>query len=163
MILLLIVCVVPSNSSNEEGSVRWCWGASLHACQHSSSDICWLAGRCFLQHRQESRRILLDQDDLTDYTVMPGARYNLYCANVARSYLVDPSKTQQDEYAAVLAAMEAATKALVPGVPCSDAYNAAVKALEVGAPTVAPVVLRRLSSCTLQPARAVIEQDPRGG
>ncbi len=60
-----------------------------------------------------------------------GTRYNLFCANLARSYLVDPSKTQQDEYTAVLAAAEAATKALVPGAPCSDAYSAAVKALEV--------------------------------
>ncbi|KAK9903552.1 hypothetical protein WJX75_008667 [Coccomyxa subellipsoidea] len=59
-----------------------------------------------------------------------GARYNLFCANLARTYLVDPSKTQQEEYAALLAAAEAATKALVPGAPCSDAFAAAVKALE---------------------------------
>lgn len=62
-----------------------------------------------------------------------GARYNLFCANLARTYLVDPSKTQQEEYAALLAAAEAATKALVPGAPCSDAFAAAVKALEVWA------------------------------
>ncbi|CAL8465250.1 g4785 [Coccomyxa elongata] len=59
-----------------------------------------------------------------------GTRYNLFCANLARTFLVDPSKAQQDEYTALLAAAEAATKALVPGAPCSDAYSAAVKALE---------------------------------
>ena len=51
---------------------------------------------------------------------------------MARTYLVDPSKRQQEEYAALLAALEAAVKALVPGAPCSAAHAAAVEALEVG-------------------------------
>lgn len=42
-----------------------------------------------------------------------------------------------------MAAMEAAVKALKPGAPCSDAYAAAVKALEVR-PTPS---LRRLKFC----------------
>jgi Xaa-Pro aminopeptidase len=50
---------------------------------------------------------------------------------VARTFLVDPNKKQQEEYGALLAGMEAAVKALVPGAPCSDAYAAAVKAIEV--------------------------------
>ena len=62
-----------------------------------------------------------------------GARYSLYCANAARTYLVDPSKQQQEQYAALLAAVEAASKALEPGAKCSAAYSAAVQALEVWA------------------------------
>ena len=60
-----------------------------------------------------------------------GAKYSQYCGIVARTYLIDPNKQQEQEYAALVAAMEAAVKALRPGAPCSDAYAAAVKALEV--------------------------------
>ena len=72
-----------------------------------------------------------------------GAKYSQYCAIVARTYLIDPNKQQEQEYAALVAAMEAAVKALKPGTPCSDAYAAAVKALEVR-PTSS---LHRLKSC----------------
>ena len=72
-----------------------------------------------------------------------GAKYSQYCGIVARTYLIDPNKQQEQEYAALVAAMEAAVKALKPGAPCSDAYAAAVKALEVR-PTPS---LRRLKSC----------------
>lgn len=60
-----------------------------------------------------------------------GAKYSQYCGIVARTYLIDPNKQQEQEYAALVAATEAAVKALKPGAPCSDAYAAAVKALEV--------------------------------
>lgn len=71
-------------------------------------------------------------DDATSCYTCSGARYSLYCANAARTYLVDPSKQQQEQYAALLAAAEAASKALVPGAKCSAAYAAAVQELEVG-------------------------------
>ena len=60
-----------------------------------------------------------------------GAKYSQYCAITARTYLIDPNKQQEQEYAALVAALEAAVKALKPGAPCSDAYATAVKALEV--------------------------------
>lgn len=44
---------------------------------------------------------------------------------------MDPNAKQQEEYAALMAAMEAAVKAIVPGSPLCDAYAAAVKAIEV--------------------------------
>lgn len=61
-----------------------------------------------------------------------GVKYSQYCAIIARTYLIDPVKQQEQEYAALVAAMEAAVKALKPGAPCSDAHAAAVKALQVG-------------------------------
>ena len=49
---------------------------------------------------------------------------------MARTYLVDPNDRQKAEYLGLLAAMEAAAKALVPGAPCSAAHAAAVQSLE---------------------------------
>ncbi len=83
-----------------------------------------------------------------------GAKYSLYCANVARTYLVDPSKRQQEEYAALLAALEAAVKALVPGAPCSAAHAAAVAALEVS-DGVCPMALCPSALCPSALCRAV--------
>ncbi|GAB4820394.1 hypothetical protein N2152v2_007440 [Parachlorella kessleri] len=60
-----------------------------------------------------------------------GAKYASYCANVARTYFVDPSKKQEEEYAALLAAHQAAVAALVEGAPMSAAHEAVVKALKV--------------------------------
>ncbi|CAL5222238.1 g4572 [Coccomyxa viridis] len=63
-------------------------------------------------------------------TVSIGAKYSQYCAIVGRTYLINPSKQQEQEYAALSAAMDAAVSALKPGAPCSDAHAAAVKALQ---------------------------------
>ncbi len=43
----------------------------------------------------------ISSDDKLRYDVIIaslGARYNMYCANVARTLLVDPSKQQEAEY-----------------------------------------------------------------
>ncbi len=68
---------------------------------------------------------------ISSQRLLAGAKYSQYCAIVARTYLIDPNKQQEQEYSALLAAMDAAVKALKPGAPCSDAYAAAVKALQV--------------------------------
>ena len=65
------------------------------------------------------------------YCAGAGAKYAQYCAIVSRTYLIDPNKQQEQEYAALAAAMDAVVKALKPGAPCSDAYAAAIKALQV--------------------------------
>ncbi|KAK9824573.1 hypothetical protein WJX72_011424 [[Myrmecia] bisecta] len=59
-----------------------------------------------------------------------GARYSMYCANVARTYLVDPNKVQEAEYKALLAAQEAALRSLTEGASLAAPYHAAVKALQ---------------------------------
>ena len=45
--------------------------------------------------------------------------------------MVDPTKTQEAEYKALLDAQSAAISALKPGKPMSDAYNAVVSVLQV--------------------------------
>ncbi len=58
-------------------------------------------------------------------------RYASYCANIARTYFVDPNKQQEAEYAALFSAQQAAVAALVEGAPMSAAYEAVVKTLQV--------------------------------
>ena len=60
-----------------------------------------------------------------------GARYSMYCANVARTYLVDPTAQQEKEYTALLEAQQAAIAALVEGAPMSAPYTAAAQSLQV--------------------------------
>ena len=62
---------------------------------------------------------------------LAGAKYSQYCAIAGRTYLINPSKQQEQEYVALSAAMDAAVSALKPGAPCSDAYAAAIKELQV--------------------------------
>ena len=60
-----------------------------------------------------------------------GARYSMYCANIARTFLVDPVKQQEEEYKALLQAQDKAIATLVEGAPISAAMAACVQALEV--------------------------------
>ncbi|ETN46105.1 uncharacterized protein HMPREF1541_00289 [Cyphellophora europaea CBS 101466] len=55
-----------------------------------------------------------------------GLRYKTYCAAVARTFLVDPSKSQTTNYKILLAAHEAAIEAAKDNVPAKDVYNKAL-------------------------------------
>ena len=59
-----------------------------------------------------------------------GARHTQYCANIARTLMIDPSKQMEDVYAAALAAQEAALAALVDGADLAAPHDAAKAALE---------------------------------
>lgn len=56
-----------------------------------------------------------------------GTRYSSYCASIARTYLIDPTKQQELEYAALLAAQEAAIAALKEGATATSVMEAAVQ------------------------------------
>ena len=58
----------------------------------------------------------------------------MYCANVARTYVIDPSKEQEAQYRALLDAQAAAIGALVEGAPLSAAHEAATATLQVRSP-----------------------------
>jgi len=58
-----------------------------------------------------------------------GARYTQYCANIGRTYMVDPTPAQEATYSAVLAAQEAGLAALVDGATCSSVYEAVKESL----------------------------------
>jgi len=62
-------------------------------------------------------------------TVALGARYQLYCSNVVRTFLVDAPKAVTKAYDTLLGMHTAALKAMVPGKPLKYVYATAVKYL----------------------------------
>ncbi|KAJ4721704.1 FACT complex subunit SPT16 [Melia azedarach] len=67
-----------------------------------------------------------------------GARYNSYCSNIARSFLIDATPLQSKAYEVLLKAHEAAIGALKPGSKVSAAYQAALSVVEKEAPELVP-------------------------
>lgn len=63
-----------------------------------------------------------------------GSRYNSYCANLARTFLIDSNATQSKAYQTLLKAHEAALGALNPGNKASSVYKAALAVVEKEAP-----------------------------
>ncbi|KAH6772581.1 global transcription factor C [Perilla frutescens var. frutescens] len=67
-----------------------------------------------------------------------GCRYNSYCSNVSRTYLIDADAVQSKAYEVLLKAHEAAILALKPGNRISAVYNAALAVVERDAPELVP-------------------------
>ncbi|KAF9594053.1 hypothetical protein IFM89_027027 [Coptis chinensis] len=71
-----------------------------------------------------------------------GSRYNCYCSNVARSFLIDANPIQNKAYEVLLRAHEAAITALKPGNKVSAAYGEALSVIMRDAPEFAPNLTR---------------------
>ena len=67
-------------------------------------------------------------------TASLGARYKSYCANVGRTYVINPGKTQEKHYKLLLEVQGEAISALRVGAPLSAAYEAASNRLKSKAP-----------------------------
>ncbi|KAK6138487.1 hypothetical protein DH2020_027763 [Rehmannia glutinosa] len=67
-----------------------------------------------------------------------GSRYNSYCSNVARTFLIDANPVQSKSYEVLLKAHDAAIAALKPGNKAADVYLAAVSVVENEAPELVP-------------------------
>lgn len=63
-----------------------------------------------------------------------GSRYNSYCSNVARTFLIDANPMQSKAYEVLLKAHEAAIGALKAGNKAGDVYLAALSVVEKEAP-----------------------------
>ncbi|KAK5071914.1 FACT complex subunit spt16 [Lithohypha guttulata] len=63
-----------------------------------------------------------------------GFRYRTYASVIARTYLVDPSKSQVANYKILVAAHDAAILAMKEGAACKDVYNAALGAIKAKKP-----------------------------
>ncbi|KAG1678588.1 hypothetical protein FOA52_012595 [Chlamydomonas sp. UWO 241] len=59
-----------------------------------------------------------------------GCRYASYCANISRTYIINPTKKQEDEYGALLAAHEAVMAGLVDGAAIAGVVDKAVEVLK---------------------------------
>ncbi|KAJ6808865.1 FACT complex subunit SPT16-like [Iris pallida] len=71
-----------------------------------------------------------------------GSRYNNYCSNVARTFLIDSNPTQSKAYEVLLKAHDAAISALKPGNVVGAAYRAAVAVVEKDAPELLPFLTK---------------------
>lgn len=71
-----------------------------------------------------------------------GSRYNSYCSNVARTFLIDANAMQIKAYEVLLKAHEAAVGALKSGNKVSAVYSAAVSVVEKDAPELAANLTR---------------------
>ncbi|KAJ8773971.1 hypothetical protein K2173_009402 [Erythroxylum novogranatense] len=67
-----------------------------------------------------------------------GSRYNSYCSNLARTYLIDANPLQTKTYEVLLRAHDAAISALKPGNKVNTAYQAALSVVEKEAPQLVP-------------------------
>jgi nucleosome binding factor SPN SPT16 subunit len=52
-----------------------------------------------------------------------GARYQMYCANVTRTYFIDPDDKRQAQYKAVLKVYEASLAKMLPGATLGSVYE----------------------------------------
>ncbi|KJX93430.1 FACT complex subunit spt16 like protein [Zymoseptoria brevis] len=63
-----------------------------------------------------------------------GLRYQTYASTIARTYLVEPNKTQESMYKLLLSVHEAVIKELRDGVQAKDVYNKAVAVIKAKKP-----------------------------
>lgn len=63
-------------------------------------------------------------------TISLGSRYQNYCSNVARTFLVDPPKAVSDTYETLIDVHEACLAVMKPGNTLKSVYAAAVKQLK---------------------------------
>ncbi|KAF2674877.1 SPT16-domain-containing protein, partial [Microthyrium microscopicum] len=85
-----------------------------------------------------------DQKILHAGTIVAGVgmRYNTYSSLVARSYLVDPTKTQEANYKLLLSVHEQVIKSIKDGVTAKDLYAKAIAAVKAKKPELADKFLK---------------------
>ncbi|XP_027335237.1 FACT complex subunit SPT16-like [Abrus precatorius] len=102
-------------------------------------DICYppifQSGAVFdLRPSAVSNDELLHYDSASVIICAVGARYNSYCSNIARTFLIDAERIQSRAYEVLLKAQEAVIGSLKPGNRLSTAYQAAASVVERDAP-----------------------------
>jgi nucleosome binding factor SPN SPT16 subunit len=84
-------------------------------------------GKYDLKISAQSTSDILKQDIIT---ISLGARYKLYCSNIARTFLVDPPKKVSETYEILLEVQEVCFKAMQVGQQLKAVYKAAVNYLQ---------------------------------
>ena len=75
-----------------------------------------------------------------------GLRYRMYCSMVARTYLVDPNKSQEANYKLLLTIHETVIKEIREGALLKDIYSKAVRLLKTKRPELEKHFVRSLGS-----------------
>ena len=73
-----------------------------------------------------------------------GLRYRSYCSNVGRTYLIDPTKEQSDNYDFLLKLQQRVFDGLKPGATLKSVYQAAVKFVEQQKPALVQHLVKNL-------------------
>ncbi|KAL7235426.1 hypothetical protein ACSBR1_018840 [Camellia fascicularis] len=90
--------------------------------------------RSFLNLQKLSNDENLYYDSTSVIICAIGSRYNSYCSNVARTFLIDANALHSKAYEVLLKAHDAAISALKPGNKAGAAYEAALSVVEKDAP-----------------------------
>ncbi|XVF05897.1 hypothetical protein REPUB_Repub06bG0001500 [Reevesia pubescens] len=106
-------------------------------------DICYppifqSGGEFDLRPSAASNEETLYYDSASVILCAVGARYNSYCSNIARTFLIDATPLQSKAYEVLLKAHEAAISMLKPGSRISAVYQAALSVVEKDAPELIP-------------------------
>lgn len=75
-----------------------------------------------------------------------GLRYRTYCSTIARTYLVDPNKSQESNYKFLLSMHELVLKDIRDGVIVKDVYNKAMNLLKSKKPELEKHFVRNLGA-----------------
>ncbi|CAK9185979.1 unnamed protein product [Ilex paraguariensis] len=105
-------------------------------------DICYppifqSGGEFDLKPSASSNDLNLYYDSSSVIICAIGSRYNSYCSNIARTFLIDANPMQSKAYEVLLKAHDAAISALKPGKKAGAAYQAALAIVEKDAPELA--------------------------
>lgn len=73
-----------------------------------------------------------------------GLRYKSYCSNIGRTYLIDPTKTQEQNYTFVVALQKKVMETITNGVKARDVYKAAQDFIKEKNPKLLPYFLKNV-------------------
>ena len=99
-----------------------------------------------------------------------GARYKSYCSNVGRTYIINPSKSQEKHYKLLLELQQAAIDAMRPDAKLSAVYAAVQNRLKSKAPALEGNLTKNVGfatglefreyATTTAPRRLLLQPDP---
>lgn len=73
-----------------------------------------------------------------------GLRYKSYCSNIGRTYLIDPTKLQEQNYSFTLALQKKVLESITDGVKAKDVYQTALDFIQAKNPSLASYFLKNV-------------------
>ncbi|ANB15737.1 chromatin-remodeling protein SPT16 [Sugiyamaella lignohabitans] len=73
-----------------------------------------------------------------------GLRYKSYCSNIGRTYLIDPTKEQENNYNLLLAVQKAVLSTIKEGTTCKQLYTAAIDYIKSKSPDMEKYFVRNV-------------------
>lgn len=112
------------------------------------SQLDWVTGPVIQSGGKYDLRLVTDVNDenLHAGTIVAamGLRYKSYCSAIARTYLIDPNKSQEGNYKLLCSVHSAVLKEIRDGVAVKDVYAKAVSAIRAKKPEMEKHLLRNV-------------------